>query len=245
MYRFLLLAITLGASAAHAMDKAGTVVLSVGKNTAQTGQEEARLLKRKSPVFSSDTLSTGPNGLLQLRFTDGSRLSLKKDTHFKIEEYRFSEGQAEQGKSVYRLLKGGLRTITGAISDADKANYSINTPIATIGVRGTHYSLFFCDKTCNETTQAKIGLYGYVLEGTVAVDTDSISAPVQSGKFFFIGGQGSSLNIQKKPFALFEKLGDEGADLMGADSGSDIPALHDFRGPGFDSTRGQEYPPEY
>lgn len=241
MYRLIFLLLSVGCfTIANAAEKAGSVVLSVGKNVAQVGQGEVRPLKRQSVIFTNDTITTAFNGVLQLRFTDNSRLSLKKDTVFKVEEYRYDKAAPEEGKAVYKLIKGGLRTITGAISDANPDSYSVKTPIATIGVRGTHYSLFFCDRTCNETTQAQMGLYGYVLEGTIVVGSESITAPVQSGQFFFLGTKGSRLKIQKKPFELFEKLDEDGVDLLGSDAGVKIPAVNEIRSPLINIPRGQQ-----
>lgn len=213
------------ANSAMATDKAGHVLLSVGSNTAQLPEQDVRPLKRKSEIYPLDSISTGSKGRLQIRFTDGSRMSLRPDTLFNVEEYRFNENSPKDGKSVYRLLKGGLRTLTGAISDNNKENYEVRTPIATIGVRGTHYTLFYCDKTCQETTRAQQGLYGYVLEGEIVVGNKSIRAPIQMGRYFFLGGDGSNLKIRQTPFKLFELLQDMGPDLMSGAGRSQIPAL--------------------
>lgn len=208
-----------------AVESAASVILSVGKNSAQLPEQEERLLKRKSPVFQHDLVTTGSQGRLQLRFTDNSRVSLRPDTLFKVDEYQFDKSDPAKGQSVYRLLKGGLRTITGAISDADVDNYQVQTPIATIGVRGTHYSLFYCDTACHEVTGSKVGLYGYVLEGEIVVGNDKMSTPVLAGNYFFLGGSGTQLQIQETPFDLFEQLQDLGPDLMAGPQGNSIPAL--------------------
>lgn len=215
-----------------AQDKAGSVVLSIGKNFAQLPQAEPRPLKRKSEIYTGDSISTGDKGQLQLRFTDGSRLSLRPDTEFLIEDYQFTEGAPEQGRSVYRLLKGGLRTITGAISKADNSHYQVNTPIATIGVRGTHYALFYCNRACEESTQTKMGLYGYVLEGEIVVATADEEAAVISRHSFYLN-QDSGIIVTEKPLAVFETLKDlvpESALGEGIDNA--IPALDVQSGPG-------------
>lgn len=219
------------AGTAHAQTKAGVVVLSIGKNFAQQPEQDPRKLKRKSEVYSSDSISTGAKGQLQLRFTDGSRLSLRPETVFLIEDYEFQEGQPGKGKSVYKLLKGGLRTITGAISKADVTNYAVNTPIATIGVRGTHYSLFYCDRTCKEATQTEAGLYGYVLEGMISVSVDSDETAVTAKHYFHLNLDGK-LMISQSPFSVFESLKDlDGGQAMTNKIDQDIPALDVKSGP--------------
>jgi hypothetical protein len=221
----ILLLSMIGSTCVSAAESAASVILSVGKNTAQLPDQELRSLKRKSLIFQQDLVSTGSNGRLQLRFTDNSRVSLRPDTLFKVDEYQYQKNDPSKGKSVYRLLKGGLRTITGAISGADVDNYQIQTPIATIGVRGTHYSLFYCDTACHEATRSRVGLYGYVLEGEIVVGNDQGMASVVAGHYFFLGGSGSSLQIQETPFDLFEQLKDLGPDLMAGPQGNSVPAL--------------------
>lgn len=191
----------------YAQDTAASVVLSIGKNYAQQPEQEARPLKRKSEVFSNDQISTGPKGQLQLRFTDGSRLSLRPETLFHIENYQFDGNKPKDGSSVYRLIKGGLRTITGTISSANTDNYRVNTPIATIGVRGTDYELFFCDQSCADSGMEQYGLFGQVLEGTIFLDVAGKKTDIHAGLHFYLGNnenlhlsQGSYRNRSQSGF---------------------------------------------
>jgi hypothetical protein len=41
------------------------------------------------------------------------------------------------------LIEGGFRTITGLIAKQNPSDYQMNTPVATIGVRGTEYAVYF------------------------------------------------------------------------------------------------------
>ena len=70
------------------MKKRGMVILSLGKNFVQLPDSETRVLKRKSEIYNQYTVSTGTKGCLQLRFTDGSRLSLGIDSQFYVEQYQ-------------------------------------------------------------------------------------------------------------------------------------------------------------
>ncbi len=180
----------------------GSVVLSLGENTAKQPKEAVRKLKRKSDIFERDQIETGQKGRLQLKFSDGSRLSLRPLTAFTVEEYRFSQEQPQKGHSFYRLLRGGMRTITGAISSADPDHYEVRTPIATIGVRGTHYDLFYCDLSCSQRGQGEQGLHGYVLEGAVVVKQDERITEVAAGEFFFIGGK--RISVSKAPLTKYQ-----------------------------------------
>jgi hypothetical protein len=98
------------------------------------------------------------DGRVQVRFTDGGYFSLQPQTHFRVDEYRYS-GTHDEGDHVFlSLLKGGLRTISGLVGKSNRAAYRMTTTVATIGIRGTEYVLDF-----NAT------LYGHVAQGAVEV----------------------------------------------------------------------------
>ena len=206
MVRVIAICLTLFSLSAwgEASEKAGLVILSLGKNYAHQPDSDSRLLKRKSDIFDKDVVVTGKKGRIQLRFTDGSLLALGSDSQFEVEKYHYSDEKPAEGKSVYKLLKGSMRTITGAISKADTANYEVKTPIATIGVRGTDYTLAFCEEQCQETASDS-GLYGYVLEGGIRIRTAEKREEVMAGRYFFVN-QSGQIQISEQPLIAFELL---------------------------------------
>lgn len=231
---FMLLSLAAGATAD---EKAGMVILSLGKNFAQLPDSETRVLKRKSEIYNQDTVSTGTKGRLQLRFTDGSRLSLGEDSQFYVEQYQYSEDGANEGRSVYKLLKGSLRTITGAISKADSDNYLLKTPIATIGVRGTDYIVNLCEKDCEANNQSAPGLYGYVIEGEIEVTEGNKKHAVLAGRYFYMDLRGE-ISISEQPLSAFEVMQSfdgEGINLKGIDPS--IPAMDIQKRPGLEQLR--------
>jgi len=89
-------------------------------------------------VQAGDTLITGINGRVQLRFSDGSLISLQPRSEFRIDDYRFD---MQQQRGFFSLVRGALRTISGAVGKRDPDDYRMTTPTATIGIRGTEYLL--------------------------------------------------------------------------------------------------------
>jgi hypothetical protein len=129
-------AISCGAGAAR-IDFASGVV------TAQQGPDSSRRsLARGAEVFPGDTITTN-DGMAQLRFTDGARVSLKPGSEFRIDDYRFNGKADGEEKSFFSLIKGGLRTITGLVGRTSRENYRVKTAVATIGIRGTEYSVSY------------------------------------------------------------------------------------------------------
>jgi hypothetical protein len=80
----------------------------------------------------------------QLRFTDGAMVSLQpQTTQFRIDAYEFKGQPDGSEKGFFSLLKGAMRTITGAIGKADRKAYRLDTAVATIGIRGTEYAVAY------------------------------------------------------------------------------------------------------
>lgn len=125
---------------AYADDSAGVVVIALGEIVATGPDGALRRLKRRSPFYEGDTILTGQKGRAQLRFNDGAIVSLSEDTELRIDRFAYSENGGEQ-KSFVTLVKGGFRTITGAIGKSDPDDYQVKTRAATIGIRGTSYEL--------------------------------------------------------------------------------------------------------
>lgn len=154
------------AQAARVLTLAGTATLE------RNGQTQP--LASDSHVESGDLISVGERSALQLRFTDESIVALRAMTQLKVEAYRYDRN-AGADRSVLGLLRGGMRTITGFIARDSRRNYEVRTTIATLGVRGTHYTLVTCDGDCTnpDGSQAPNGVFGGVTDGRIAVTNQS------------------------------------------------------------------------
>ncbi|PTQ87508.1 FecR family protein [Agitococcus lubricus] len=129
----------LSAGYSIAADMAGRVNFVSGKVQAIEADGSERTLNKGDLVYRGERLDTG-NGRLQIRFTDGSIVSLQPDTSFKVDDYQFDKSKPEQGRVQFNFLRGGFRTVTGAIGKVNRANYTVRSPVATIGIRGTGYA---------------------------------------------------------------------------------------------------------
>lgn len=117
----------------------GKVVIAQGEVYALDANAQQRILKRRSDVFEGDTIVTGADGAIQIRFQDNAILALREESQLKITEYHGSEQNNGSERVLMDLLAGGFRTITGSIGKTDKDAYQVRTPNASIGIRGTHY----------------------------------------------------------------------------------------------------------
>ena len=135
--RKLLAALVSLALPASSLASAGRVDFAIGQVTSIDKDGKQRRLVKGSRINNGDTIKTA-RGRAQLRFSDGGYSSLAPNTEFRIDDYSDSKEEGAS-RSFFSLLKGGLRTITGAIGKLRKKAYRLTTPVATIGIRGTEY----------------------------------------------------------------------------------------------------------
>jgi len=168
-------------------DIVGQVVINVGDLKAEN-RGSSRPLNRRSPIYRGDTLATGGRSMTQIRLKDGALLSLRPHTQIKIAQFQYNGTEDGTEKSVIELLKGGFRTITGAIGHINKQNYQVKTSMATIGIRGTHYSLILCQQSsCNDNGEnVDDGLYGGVADGSIILENQSGTHTFDNDQFFHL-----------------------------------------------------------
>ncbi len=139
--RILFLVLGLLAGGAQAAG-AAKVDFALGDVAAVRADGSRRLLARWAEVQAGETVDTG-SGRTQLRFSDGAMVSLQPQTQFRIDAYEFKGETDGSEKGFFSLLKGAMRTITGAIGKADRKAYRLDTAVATIGIRGTEYAVAY------------------------------------------------------------------------------------------------------
>lgn len=137
----LLLAAT-GAQAAEAVGKIGYMS---GTLVIQREDGTIKVLAPKSEVMAGDMLVTAKDSYAQVQMNDGTKMTLRPHSNLKVEAYRFNRDEPKLDNAVFRLLKGGFRTVTGLIGKrGDPDAYKVRTSAATIGIRGTDFSSRLC-----------------------------------------------------------------------------------------------------
>jgi hypothetical protein len=120
----------------------GRVVWVKGTLKAIMQNSEERNLQKMSVIYLHDILTTDANSQAEIAFTDESLMTFYPNTRFTIDKYTLNKSKnGTVGSYVANLVEGGFRTITGLIAKNSPSNYQVNTPVATIGVRGTDYAV--------------------------------------------------------------------------------------------------------
>jgi hypothetical protein len=87
-----------------------------------------------------DTLGTGPDGSLGVILRDNSCLSLGPSSSLVLRDFVFSPYEGKLGLWV-RLSRGTMSYLSGLIGKLAPEKARIDTPLATIGIRGTHFAV--------------------------------------------------------------------------------------------------------
>jgi hypothetical protein len=192
-------------------DPIGRVILAAGEVEAwRDGRPVA--LHRDAEVQSGDEIRTGKASSAQIRFADTSIVALRPESVFRVDEFVFKAAPDGGEKAFFSLVKGGLRTITGAIGKLNKQNYGIVTPTSTIGIRGTHFSLMVCADNCRNAdgSIAASGTYGGVIDGRISSTPNanpSATREFSRGEFFFAANASAAPQpLLAPPAFLADKL---------------------------------------
>lgn len=183
------LALILGfASIIAVAQPVGRVLVAVGDVTVQRGGRDL-VLASGAELFAGDTVRVGDVSNAQIGFTDTSIVALRSKSMFRIDEYAFEPSNESQlSKAVFSLLRGGLRTLTGVIGRTSRDGYRMRAQAATVGIRGTHYTLVVCQQDCNNNdgSIAVDGTYGGVLEGRVALANAAGEREFGADEYFYV-----------------------------------------------------------
>ena len=89
-------------------------------------------------VQSYDNVET-ENGRLKIEFVDQTQISLTEHTLIEITEYVY-DPDPSKSKMAMNFVAGTARFATGGLGLVPKENIQIETPTATIGIRGTDFT---------------------------------------------------------------------------------------------------------
>jgi hypothetical protein len=262
---------------ALACAQAGRFLLAAGEVTLLRGGKEIRAVAGTA-VEQGDTIRVGPRSNVQLRMSDQAIVSLRANTEFRIDEYVYS-GRGEDGdRSVFSLIKGGMRTVSGAIARPQRGGlvqtaakpeapsgpqptaeekkprdetdskvadairgplravagaltptrHAVRVPTATIGIRGTHYTLVHCNNDCFERGRTSVasallaqsdagspglgnlapnGTYGGVTDGLIGVVNNTDDKEFGANSFFYVASPDSPVQgLIGPPGFLYDRL---------------------------------------
>jgi len=129
-------------------------------------------LQKELDIFSNDTIKTG-KGKVGILFIDDTRVDVTEHSRLLIDDFVFDPNTATGTLSLKASL-GTIRYASGQIAKNSSQNINIETPTASIGVRGTDFSM-----TIDELGSSTIILLpscdvnGNCFVGEISVESDA------------------------------------------------------------------------
>lgn len=195
MLKSLLCAVLLLAcGGAWAAQVVGVVTHLSGPLLDRKADGSVKVLGPKSEVESGDTLVSEKNTYAQIRFVDNSEMTLKPGTTFRIEDFSYDAGKPDADSAAFSLVKGGLRSVTGLLGKRNKEKFSLKTPSATIGIRGTTFVAQYVPPPAPGLPPAgpgslsglAPGLHLQVTDGAIVVTNTGGSLNFAAGQFGYV-----------------------------------------------------------
>lgn len=154
-----------------------SVFASVGSVTEQDGQ--TTIIRQKASLPSSkgtkvemqDVISTG-KGKTSITFEDDTKVNVTENSKLVIDDFVYDPKSKGAGKLAMKVALGTVRYASGAVAHDNPNNVKLNTPTATIAVRGTDFVM-----SVDEIGRSTIVLMpqcdsvGICKEGTIDVTT--------------------------------------------------------------------------
>ena len=85
-------------------------------------------------VYLGDVVQTGADGRLGINFTDGSSFNLSSNARMALNEFVY-DPNGQSNSTLFNLTKGTFTFVAGNI--AKTGDMKVDTPAATMGIRGT------------------------------------------------------------------------------------------------------------
>ncbi|MDD2864258.1 MAG: FecR domain-containing protein [Methylococcales bacterium] len=154
------------------------------QNRADKNAQE-RKLTMGSGLNPQDFLTSQANSHLVMVFRDGEKVTLHPSSELDIVKYDF-EQPGKKDQILFKLAAGGMRALTGSIGKKDKSAYALDTPVATIGIRGTDGTTALVSNVEGDPSTVLV-----THEGTQSLTTQAGSIDVSANQ----AGMASSQNV--------------------------------------------------
>jgi len=126
----------------------GDVILQEGIGSVERKDGDEFESKKDLDIFSYDTVRTG-KGKTAIEFVDDTRVDVTEHSKLIIDEFVY-DPNTKKGALSLKASLGTVRYASGQIAKNSKQNVKVQTPSATIGVRGTDFTMTI-DETGSST----------------------------------------------------------------------------------------------
>jgi hypothetical protein len=115
----------------------GTII--VANQAASTPGMGAPLdVMKNVAVRKSERLITGPFGNMEITFVDDSQISIGPEADITLDDLVYSPDMSMANQFQLSVVSGAFRYLSGKIAKLNGPMVTLKTPLASIGIRGTH-----------------------------------------------------------------------------------------------------------
>ncbi len=126
------------ADLAMALDEHVAIFKNVSGNVKIIREKSDIVPVAGTQIMRSDIVVSGPHSSGGIVFRDGTLLTVGSSTEIEITRYMFQPEEAKYDFSVF-MKKGTAIYSSGKIGKLAPESVSVNTPRASVGVRGTRF----------------------------------------------------------------------------------------------------------
>ncbi|CCQ73777.1 FecR domain-containing protein [Magnetospira sp. QH-2] len=123
-------------AAMEGMAPIGQVDTTTGTVTVTHADGTKETLAKGDSVYQGDILETASDGAVGVILADNSVFSLGEGGRMVLDEMVYDPG-SQEGSASFALLTGAATFVSGQIAKFGQDAMVVNTPVATIGIRGT------------------------------------------------------------------------------------------------------------
>jgi hypothetical protein len=156
-----------------------------------------------------DSIKTKDKSKVQIIFKDETIITIGKKSNFSIDEYLFDDKNAPKAK--FGLISGAMRTITGKIGKIAPDRFSVKTKTATIGIRGTNFSIL---------AGADGGTKVFCTFGAISVSMKGVTSIVPQGFYVRVSASGKTSKPVKFTPKDLKEMRAESFTASASDGGS-------------------------
>lgn len=114
----------------------GVIKEATGESTITRADGSSEKISVGTPVHEGDVIETNGDGAVSITFVDETTFSVSNNAKLAIDEYVFDPA-SQSGETGFSVLRGIFSFTSGLIGREDPDDVTIDTPVGSIGIRGT------------------------------------------------------------------------------------------------------------
>ena len=126
-------------------EAAGHILWAFGQVERVGADGVAKPLAKGDAVFEGDVIRSAAGSHAQLVMSDEALVAVRAESSVKLTKYSYHGVEDGTERAIIDLLKGGLRSVTGAIGRTNKDSYQLRNDMHVIGIRGTDHETYAND----------------------------------------------------------------------------------------------------